>query len=561
MRSQNSPAPRGSETAVATEQKVGIPTQAGRAHCSAMLIHTSRPAFLLPLICGALFAPAGGHADVLLPPLLGDNMVLQQQTKATVWGRANPNEKITVKIGGAVQSATAGADGHWALKLGGLKAGGPYEMAVSGRNKIVLHNVLVGEVWVCSGQSNMAWPVAGAENARAEIGAADYPKIRLFTVPKTTSDTPESNCQGRWTVCDPSTVAGFSAVGYFFGRELHHALGTPVGLIQSSSGATPVEAWIPADGFEADPDLQPVALKQSADASMSREGYKRRYAAWVADSEKAKTGDLPAPPEPAPPKVSAKTSETSKFFNGMIAPLLPYSIRGVLWYQGESNTANPQLYRKLFPGLIRSWRAAWGEGDFPFLFVQLPNFLLKKSYPSESSWAELREAQAMALKLPKTAMAVTIDIGDEHNLHPANKQEVGRRLALAALANVYDGRVAASGPVFSSSKIEGGKILIRFKQPGGGLLAKDGDALKGFAIAGADRKFTWADAKIEGGKIVVQSDRVPKPVAVRYAWADSPDCNLYNKAGLPAAPFRTDDWPPAPIAPLQASSDAAIKPQ
>lgn len=218
------------------------------------------------------------------------------------------------------------------------------------------------------------------------------------------------------------------------------------------------------------------------------------------------------------------------------------------WYQGESNTGNPRLYRKLFPGLINSWRTAWGQGDFPFLFVQLPNFLLKKSLPSESAWAELREAQSQALKTPKTAMAVTIDIGDEHNLHPANKQEVGRRLALAARANVYDEAVPASGPVFSASKIAGDKIAITFKQSGGGLIAKGGGALKGFAIAGADRNFVWADAKIEGAKVIMHSDRVPKPVAVRYAWADSPDCNLFNKAGLPAAPFRTDDWQPEPIA-------------
>lgn len=529
-----------------------------------MLTHTSKFRRVPALLFTAFLLSAHGRAEVRLPSLIGDNMVLQQKAKATVWGRANPNEKVTVKIGEITQTTTAGADGHWALKLGALKAGGPYEMTVSGRNKIVLHNVLVGEVWVCSGQSNMEWPVAGAKDARSEIAMAIYPKIRLFTVQKKSSDTPESNCQGRWEVCDPSTVPAFSAVAYFFGRDLFRSQGVPVGLINSSNGATSAEAWIPGDGLDSDPDLQAAGLEQSAQLSMAREDSKRRYAAWSIESEKAKAAGQPGPPEPVAPKGPGRLPETSTFFNGMIAPLLPYSIRGVVWYQGESNTGNPRLYRKLFPGLIHSWRAAWGEGDFPFLFVQLPNFLLKKSFPSESSWAELREAQAMALKVPKTAMAVTIDVGDEHNLHPENKQEVGRRLALAARANVYDETVTASGPVFSSSKITGDKMVITFKQSGGGLVAKGNGALLGFAIAGADKKFVWAEAEIEGDKVIVSSAQVPKPVAVRYAWADSPDCNLYNRAGLPAAPFRTDDWQPAPIVPsatVEATTGSGSKPQ
>jgi len=274
---------------------------------------------------------------------------------------------------------------------------------------------------------------------------------------------------------------------------------------------------------------------------MAKEEYKRRYADWVAESEKAKAENGTVPPEPAAPKIAAQPHPSSTSFNGMISPLLPYSIRGVIWYQGESNTRNAPLYRKLFPALIQSWRRSWGEGDFPFLYVQLPNYLLKKTLPTNSSWAELREAQLMTLKIPKTAMAVTIDIGED-NLHPANKQDVGARLALAARANVYGEGITASGPIFNSSKIDGNKIILSFKQVAGGLVAKGGEPLKGFAIAGDDKKFMWADAEIDGDKVIVHSDEVPKPVAVRYAWADNPYSNLCNKADLPASPFRTDDW-------------------
>ena len=330
-------------------------------------------------------------------------------------------------------------------------------------------------------------------------------------------------------------------MGYFFGRELYQALKFPVGLINGASGATSIEDWIPADGLELDPEIKSVIFAQSGDPAMAKEEYKRRYADWVTASEKAKAENQTPPPEPVAPKVAAQPHAPSSWFNGMISPLLPYSIRGVIWYQGESNTRNAALYRKLFPILIESWRQSWGEGDFPFLYVQLPNYLLQKSFPTNSSWAELREAQQAALKIPKTAMAVTIDIGED-NLHPSNKQDVGARLALAARANVYGDQITASGPIFNTAKIEGDKIALTFKQSGGGLVAKGDGPLKGFAIAGEDKKFVWADARIEGEKVIVHSDQVPKPVAVRYAWADNPDCNLVNKASLPASPFRTDDW-------------------
>ena len=491
------------------------------------------------LLCGALLPPLPCRAEVRLPAIISNNMVLQQNMRATVWGEADPKEKVTVKIGLITASVTTGADGRWAMKLPVMKAGGPYDMTISGRNKITVQNVLVGEVWVCSGQSNMKWLVNDSKDAQSEIAAAKYPKIRIFTVRNKASDKPESNCDGKWEVCDPSTAGNFSAVAYFFGREIFQSQKIPVGLIASASaGPSKAEDWIPADGLNLDPDLKTLAAGQGGDAEMAKEEYKRRYADWAIAAEKAKAENQPLPPEPAQPP---KAEPPSTLFNGMIAPLLPFPIRGVVWYQGESNTRNPQLYRKLFPVLIRSWRQSWGEGDFPFLFVQLPGFRMKKTFPGESEWAELREAQSTALKLPKTAMAVTIDIGED-NIHPANKQEVGRRLGLLARANVYGDDLAASGPALVSSKIDGGQVVLSFKQPDGGLAVKDGQFPKGFAIAGNDRKFVWADAKIEGNKVIVSSDQVPKPVAVRYAWGDNPYCNLTGKDGLPAAPFRTDDW-------------------
>ena len=497
---------------------------------------------LLPLLCLPFLAPLPARAEVRLPAIISDNMVLQQKAKVTVWGEADPNEKVTVKIAGVSQSVTAGADGHWAMKLPAMKAGGPYEMTVSGRNKIAIENVMIGDIWVCAGQSNMAWPVRDSKDAQTEIAAAQFPKIRVFTVAEKASDKRESGCEGKWVVCDPSSAGDFSAVAYFFGREIFQSQKIPVGLVVSASaGPSKAEDWIAPDGMNLDPDLRTLAAGKSGDAEMQKEEYKRRYAEWVAATEKAKADNQPLPPEPTAPGDQAKAGPYSTLFNGMIAPLLPVSIRGVVWYQGEGNTANPQLYRKLLPVLIRSWRQSWGQGDFPFLFVQLPGYRLRKSLPADSAWAELREAQAQALKVPKTGMAVTIDLG-ENNIHPANKQEVARRLGLLARVAVYGEDVAPSGPAFVSSKINGAQMVLNFKQLDGGLVAKDGDTLKGFAIAGPDKKFVWADAKITGDTVIVSSDSVPHPVAVRYAWADNPECNLAGKGGLPAAPFRTDDW-------------------
>jgi len=509
-----------------------------------------------------LATPFAASADVSLPTLFSDDMVLQQKTACPIWGSADPGERITVKLGGKTSaSTTAGEDGKWMLKLDTSKVSGPLEMTVSGSNTITIQNVAIGEVWVCAGQSNMEFRLPRAKDAEQEIAAANFPKIRMFTVARKVSDAPARDIAGKWLVCDTQAVRDFSAVGYFFARELHEKLKAPVGIIHASWGGTVVEAWMPAAAFESEPELKSIPEKWRANLEeypSAKAAYDQQLAAWNAEAERAKSAGQPVPQHrPREPRGPGDSETPSGLFNGMIAPLIPYSIRGVAWYQGESNTGKPKLYRKLFPAMIAEWRKTWGEGDFPFLFVQLPNFNPRHADPAESNWAELREAQATALKMPKTGMAVAIDLGDEHDIHPKNKQDVGHRLALVAETLVYGKKdVVSSGPVFSGMKIEGNKVKLSFKQVNGGLVDKDGPPLKGFQIAGANRGFVWADAKIEGDKVVVQSEKVPSPAAVRYAWADSPDCDLVNKAGLPAVPFRTDDWD-APQAAAAASPSPA----
>lgn len=481
------------------------------------------------LVVLVLAAPASAvrpRSPLRLHALFSDGAVLQAGMMVPVWGTAEPGEEVVVEFEGQKKAAAADGEGRWRVRLDLLSPGGPYELKVSagGRSRVV-RNVLVGEVWVASGQSNMEWPVRGSARAQEEIAAAQYPKIRLFTVPRRPSAAPQRDVEGAWKECSPETVAGFSAVAYFFGRELHQALRVPVGLIHSSWGGTPAEVWTRREVFDEVPGLKECVEEDA-----------RRRAAHEKAVEKARAEGKPAPHAPL---------ALSSLYNGMIAPLIPYGIRGAIWYQGESNASRAALYRTLFPAMIRNWRKDWGQGDFPFLFVQLANFMARKPEPSESAWAELREAQLRTLsEVPRTAMAVTIDIGEEKDIHPRNKQDVGRRLALAALGTVYDRDVVYSGPIYDEMKIEGDRIRISFKHVGGGLEARGGK-LAGFAVAGADRKFVWAEAEIDGPTVVVRHPSVPAPVAVRYAWADNPEATLYNKEGLPASPFRTDDWPRA----------------
>lgn len=443
-------------------------------------------------------------ADVRLPAIFGDNMVLQRGVKRQIWGWADPGEEVTVTFGNFQISTKTNDQGRWITLIDPVEAEGPTTLTVSGKNTIVLQNVVVGEVWLCSGQSNMEWPVSRSADAEQEISAADYPEIRLFTVERATAAEPANDVRGKWVVCSPETVAEFSAVGYFFGREIHRKVGTPVGLIDSTWGGTRAEAWTERNALLAVPAL----------------------------AEQVPVWDAEESPQ----------HRTAHLYNAMIHPIMDFAKRGVIWYQGESNADRASEYRVLFRTLIKSWRPPFAPMP-PFYFVQLANFKQAVSEPGESEWAELREAQAAALLLEATAMAVTIDIGDANDIHPRNKQEVGRRLALHALRNVH-GRtdIVASGPLFKSARFAGSEVTITFDSVGTGLIARGGE-LKGFAIAGHDRRFVWADARIEGDHVIVSSPEVPRPVAVRYGWADNPQCNLFNSEGLPAAPFRTDKWP------------------
>jgi sialate O-acetylesterase len=397
-----------------------------------------------------------------------------------------------------------------------MNYGGPYNMVIKGKNLRTIEGILIGEVWVCSGQSNMEWPVSKVSNAEAEIAAADYPEIRLFTVNKRIAQFPEENLEeGEWWQCSPVSVPNFSAVGYFFGRELYKKLKVPIGLINTSWGGTVAETWSSKETISKDPD-------------------------FAAQLETLKKMDM----EKNTAKIGPNQFPTL-LFNGMINPIIPYGIRGAIWYQGESNADRAQQYKRVFPDMIKDWRNHWGQGAIPFLFVQLANYTKPVDVPSESNWAELREAQTQTLDLENTGMAVIIDAGEANDIHPRDKQTVGYRLALSARKVAYKEDLVYSGPMYKEMKIEGNKAIISFDNMGKGLKVKDKYGyLKGFAIAGEDRKFHWAKAKITGlDTIEVSSPDVEKPISVRYGWANNPDdVNLYNSEDLPASPFRTDDW-------------------
>jgi sialate O-acetylesterase len=403
---------------------------------------------------------------------------------------------------------------------------------------IRVRNIWVGDVWVCSGQSNMQMQMSRLKDPLPE----SYPKIRMFTVRHHVASQPQSDVEGEWTPAEPATVGNFSAVGYYFGKELHERLRIPIGLINAAWGGSMAEFWARPRDLESDGDFKPIFDRSAAYPEQMKK-YREVLDDWKQKAERAQLENRPPPDKPRIWFDPSSVTPPSGLYHGMIAPLMPYAIKGVIFYQGEANTRRSFQYQKLFPAVIRGWRGDWGQGDFPFLFVQLPNFRKVQPQPGESEWAELREAQSMALSLPNTGMAVAIDLGEAEDLHPRNKRDVGRRLALAALAVAYGQKVVDSGPIYQTMDVRGDKVHLRFRRAGGGLRSRNGEALKGFAIAGEDRRFVWADAKIHGKVVVVWSREVRNPVAVRYGWADNPECNLLNREGLPASPFRTDTWP------------------
>lgn len=482
----------------------------------------------LSLVLASICFAVSARADVKLPSIFGSSMVLQRELSVPVWGWADPDEEVTVSFGGQSKSAKADQSGRWQVKLDALEANSKGQaLTVTGKNKVELTDVLVGEVWICSGQSNMEWRLNSSLNGKEEVAAANHPQIRLFDVPgHTTAATPQDNCLGKWQVCQPSTAASFSAVGYFFGRRLHDELRVPVGLVGSNWGGTRIEPWTSLSGFRSVPELKAIADQVAATEA------------------KAKNEDV---------KVGGGTP--SAIFNAMINPLAPFAMRGAIWYQGESNGNEGESYYHKKRALVNSWRELFNP-ELAFYWVQLANFRSPNEDPAGGDgWAKLREAQRKALSIPHTGMAVIIDIGAEKDIHPKNKQDVGGRLAQYALHQTYGNKdLVPCGPLYKSHKADENSIRVAFDNVGGGLIVgekkgleatkevKDGK-LQRFAIAGADKQWHWADATIDGDTVVLTSSEVSKPVAVRYAFSTNPvGANLYNKEGMPASPFRTDDW-------------------
>ena len=496
----------------------------------------------LPVVCAFLGLATVAYADVKPSQLFRDHMVLQSGMPVPVWGTADAGEMVTVSFRGDKRSVAAGPDGKWMVRLSKLKPGGPFEMRIAGKNTIVVKDVLVGEVWLGSGQSNMVFNVSkkghppyGLMDEEKEIAAANYPQLRMFTVKDKKAYAPQEDVAGEWKVCSPETVPDFSAVGYLFGRDLNQSLKRPVGIILSAFGASTAESWVPRETMAADAPLKPLLERFDA-----REAYFREHpGAMDADAPVGPQTLNARPGKPGPMRDPVQDQhQPTVLYNGMINPIIPYAIRGALWYQGESvvgGKAGVMLYPHVMDALVTEWRRRWGEGNFPFYVVQLAALKNVSNNPM------IREQQAAILSLPNTGMAVTIDIGDVDNVHPKNKEPLGERLNRIALANAYGKKIEFSGPVYTSMKVDGSAIRIKFSHAEG-LTAKGGP-LKCFQIAGADETFMDADATIEGDSVVVQSAHVSSPVAVRYAWSNYPDgANLYNAAGLPAAPFRTDHW-------------------
>ena len=499
-------------------------------------------AVVLAVVAGVAALPA--QAAVRLPHVFGSHMVLQRNIDVPVWGWADPGEEVAVAIAGNQAKAKADANGRWSAKLPPMKAGGPHTMTVAASNTITLTDVLVGEVWVGSGQSNMQMSVHGVVNAKQEVAAAKYPNIRLFYVPLVPAGEPAPDTNASWRVCSPRTVGGFSAALYFFGRELHKQLGVPFGLINTSWGGTRVEPWTPPEGFKSEPKLAGY-LKQIEQANAA---YRKaigpmldRLEPWIPKARKALAAGEQVPPMP---QIARHTLDNrgrpTGLYNGMVHPIVPFAIRGAIWYQGEANLGDGSVYFQKMKALIAGWRAVWKQGDFPFYLVQLAPFRYRAS---PLLLPVIWEAQAATLAVPNTGMAVTTDITTLNNIHPPNKQDVGKRLALWALAKDYGRKdTVHSGPLYKSLAIEGAKARLTFDHTGGGLASRDGKPLTWFEIAGADKKFVKAQATLDGNTVVVASPEVPKPVAVRFGWHQLAEPNLMNKEGLPASPFRTHKW-------------------
>jgi len=532
------------------------------------------------------------RAKVRLPAVFADHIVLQREAQVPVWGWSDAGENVTVEFAGQKKSVAAGADGKWLVRLDAMPASSESrELVVAGKDSTVkIGDVLVGDVWLAGGQSNMGFPLNSAHNAAEVLPQAGDSQLRFFRVKTRTAAEPQTDCSANWEKSTPDTAKNFSGVAYFFAREIRRDQKVPVAVLQAPWGGTPIETWISLDGLKQNPPLQKTLdrwdkavadyRKVKANPNLVTE-YEKDLKLWQKevqpayaivkkqyDADKVAGKDVGPKPQPARPEPNnpdpmglpnpdSRPSTPTVNFNGMIAPLVPYAIRGLIWYQGEANASHGLEYRELFPRLIEDWRDQWtkaGAADLPFLYVQLPCNGKDTTPVAESGLPWLQEAQLLTLKVPRTGMAVTVDIGDPNNVHPADKIDVGQRLALVAKKMVYGENVVASGPLFKKMKIDAGRVRVQFAETGGGLTIGQQpwcakgvtpfpkDKLIGFFLAGDDKRWVEADAKIDGDSVLLSSAQVPHPVAVRYGWANSPRCNLYNKEGLPASPFRSDDW-------------------
>ncbi|RKU26539.1 9-O-acetylesterase [Candidatus Poribacteria bacterium] len=513
---------------------------------------------LIYFVCLLLFPIVVVYSEVTLPNLISSNMVMQRNIEVPIWGWGSPGEEISLTLnseeGTTLHTLTtvAGDDGKWQVKFPSMEAGGPFIMRIVGNNTLELKNILVGEVWICSGQSNMQWSVNASKDNVEEIAAAKYPNIRLFYVPRRSSGLLQHNVTADWKETNPETIPNFSAVAYYFGRKLHKELNVPIGLINTSWGGTRIEPWTPPAGFAAVPALKTISEEVERVQSNYRQNLPskiKEIEEWVDKTKIALETDATLSQLPTINHPFNNHTRPTSIYNNMIHPLVPYAIRGAIWYQGESNVREGMLYHKKMKALIHGWREVWQQGEFPFYFVQLAPFNYNRNAarrgikPNPFVLPKLWESQTASLSIPNTGMVVTTDISNINDIHPRNKQDVGFRLALWALAMTYDKEsLVYSGPLYKDFEVKADTIHIRFEHVGGGLMSSDGKPLTWFEIAGEDKQYHDAEATIEGNTIIVSSQSVTNPIAVRFGWNQVAEPNLVNKEGLPASPFRTDSW-------------------
>ena len=514
-----------------------------------------RKRIILSLLFLCCFYATQAVAQISLPDVIGSGMVLQQKQPVPIWGSANPGQTVTVEFAGQVKKAETNDDGKWGLLLDPMEASStPRIMTIVGSNIITLNDVLVGEVWFCSGQSNMQLVLwSGTKSIRTTkgdsvIASANYPMLKLFNVSRAVGFGHKKGKLGTWQPCTPQSVKEFSAAAYYFGQELQQKLGVPVGIINDSYGGSQAEAWTPVEYLAESKELRPTVARTKMwrdERSEVRKKYEASLREWAKEAKKAKAEGRKFHGAPHPPDALRDYRIAGSIFNNMVKPIIPYAVKGAFWYQGESNEGRAWQYGLLLPTMIRAWRDHWTQGNFPMGIIQLPNYRDQKDQPEDAAWSHLRDAQRVtADTVPNTGLIVTIDIGMAHNIHPHDKLDVGKRMTRWALADVYGYDITATGPIYRRSKVEGSKVMAWFTEAGKGLQSKDGESLHEFAIAGKDKQWHWAQAKIVGkNRVEVWSDSVPHPVAVRYAFNNNPkDPNLTNDTGLPAAPFRTDNW-------------------